>query len=501
MSDQPLDASPLQTPRPSGSANQPSVSPWATFAVCSAAIYLTTLDLSVVNVAFPDILTDLGVSRADASWIVTIYNIFYGSLLVVAGKTADSLGRRRMFRIGVTLFAIGSLGAAVAPSLGPLIVARAVQGTGGAILTPATLGLLIAAFPPTRRTQVVSMWGGVGALGVASGPGLGALLISLSNWRAAFWINLPLCIVLLAVSGRQLRESPPTPSTGRPDYGGAMLITVSLAALALGISQSEVWGPADRRTVGSIAVGLAVVALFVNRQRSHPEPVLDLTLFASRSFSIANFSGLAFFAGFAALGLNNVLFLRQAWGYDVLTAGLLSVVAPAMVALCAPFSGRLAARHGFRPFVVAGPLIVAGFAVLFSVVFHDDREPALFVALGMLLAVGIGAFIPVNTAAAVAELPPDRLSVGGAVNNTFRQVGAVLGVASLVAVLGDPSGRDELVTAHHRGWYLIAAAMVLAALISIGQLATNAIARGADGTATRGADGTAAGPRPPQAST
>ena len=120
--------------------------------MCSAAIYLTTLDLSVVNVAFPNILNDFGISRADASWIVTIYNIFFASLLVVAGKTADSIGRRRMFRIGVALFSIGSLGAAIAPSLGPLIVARAVQGAGGAILTPATLGLLIAAFPLERRT-------------------------------------------------------------------------------------------------------------------------------------------------------------------------------------------------------------------------------------------------------------------------------------------------------------------------------------------------------------
>lgn len=225
-------------------------SPWAAFTVCSAAIFLTTLDLSIVNVAFPDILTDFGVGRADASWIVTIYNIFYASLLVVSGKVADSIGRRRMFRIGVVLFGAGSLCAAVAPSLAPLIAARAVQGMGGAILTPATLGLLIASFPPERRTQIVSMWGGVGALGVASGPSLGALVIALSNWRAAFWINVPLCLVLLAVNGRHLTESAPQSHKHRPDYAGAALITISLAALALGISQSEVWGLTDVRTLG-----------------------------------------------------------------------------------------------------------------------------------------------------------------------------------------------------------------------------------------------------------
>ncbi|MDG1366579.1 MAG: MFS transporter [Acidimicrobiales bacterium] len=444
-------------------------SPWVAFAMCSAAMYLTTLDLSVVNVAFPNILNDFGISRADASWIVTIYNIFFASLLVVAGKTADSIGRRRMFRIGVALFSIGSLGAAIAPSLGPLIVARAVQGAGGAILTPATLGLLIAAFPLERRTQVVAMWGGAGALGVASGPSLGALVISLSDWRAAFWINLPLCAILLAISGRFLSESPRSPSEQRPDYGGASLITLALAALALGISQSEVWGPTDVRTLGCIAGGLAVVAAFVRRQKTHPEPIVDLALFESRSFTIANFSGLAFFAGFAAMGLNNVLFLREAWGYDILTAGLLTAAAPVVVAICAPFSGRLAHRHGFRPFVVMGPLIIAGFMVLFTALFESERQPVLFLILYSILAIGVGAFIPVNTAAAMAELPADRLSVGGAVNNTFRQVGSVLGIAALVAVLGDPTGHEELVDSFHRGWYLIAGTMVLAGLTGLRQ--------------------------------
>ena len=445
-------------------------SPWAAFTVCAAAIFITTLDLSIVNVAFPDILTDFGVTRADASWIVTVYNICYASLLVVSGKTADSIGRRRMFRIGVALFGLGSLGAAVAPSLTPLIAARAIQGVGGAILTPATLGLLIASFPPERRTQVVSMWGGIGALGVASGPSLGALVIALSDWRAAFWINVPLCIMLLATNGRYLEESERQPHRRRPDYPGAGLITLALAALALGISQSEVWGLTDVRTLACVATGLGVTTYFVSRQRSHPEPILDIALLANRSFSVANFSGLAFFAGFAALGLNNVLFLRQAWGYDVLTAGLLSATAPLVVAVCSPFSGRLAQRHGFRPLVVVGPLIVGGFMILFANVFDTQREPALFLILGVLLAVGIGAFIPVNTAAAVVELPPTRLSVGGAVNNTFRQVGSVLGIAALVAILGDPADRDQLIEAHHRGWYFIAAAMTLASLIGLRQI-------------------------------
>lgn len=452
----------------------PRSSPWPTFVVCALAIYVTTLDLSIVNVAFPDILTDLGISRVDASWIVTIYNIFFGSLLVVAGKAADSLGRRRLFRWGVALFGIGSLVAAVAPNLGILVGGRALQGVGGAMLTPASLGLLITAFPADRRTQIVAMWGGIGALGVASGPTIGALAIAVFDWRAAFWLNLPICVGLLAATVRVLAESPRADVVRRPDYAGALLVTASLASLALGLSRSEVWGWTDARTAGSIVAGLAVAAWFVTRQRAHPEPILDMSLFASRSFAVANVSGMAFFAGFAALGLNNVLFLRQAWGYDVLTAGLLSALAPLTVAALAPVSGRLASRLGFRRFVVVGPAIVAVVIVGFILVFDEQRRPWLFVGLGEIVAIGIAAFIPVNSAAAVAELPPLRLSVGGAVNNTFRQVGSVLGIAVLVAVLGAPATTGELVRAHERGWIAIAATMVLAALASTTQVGRTA---------------------------
>ena len=170
------------------------------FAVCAGAAYVTTLDLSIVNVAFPEILHEFeGTSRADLSWIVTVYNICYGALLVAGGKTADQLGRKRVFLGGVCVFAIGSVLCSLAPGLGALIAGRAVQGVGGAFMAPASLGLLLSAFPTERRTQIVAMWGGVGALGVASGPSLGALLITGTDWRAAFWFNIPICLGVLVV--------------------------------------------------------------------------------------------------------------------------------------------------------------------------------------------------------------------------------------------------------------------------------------------------------------
>lgn len=444
-------------------------SPWITFTICSLALFLTTLDLSIVNVAFPDILADFDISRAEASWIVTSYNIFYGSLLLVSGKVADQLGRRRMFISGLAVFALGSAVAAFAPGLGVLILGRAVQGIGGAMIAPASLGLLLAAFPMERRTQVIAMWGGIGALGIASGPSLGALAISLTDWRAAFWINLPIVAAMIITGRRVLTESPRVKSEHRPDYAGALLITAALALLAFGLSQSEVWGWLDPRTLGVLVAGIIPIPIFARRQSRHPEPILDLALFQSRSFTVANISSLTFMAAFAAYSLNNVLFLRQAWGYSVLTAGLLTALPPVTVALLAPFSGRFASRIGFRPFVIAGPLIVTASTLCFWQFIGAERDPLLFVLIGELTAIGIACFIPVNSAAAVAELPPQRLSVGGAVNNTFRQGGSVLGIALLVSVLGSPESTTELVNAHHRGWLMISSLTLITAIIGLAQ--------------------------------
>src|SRR6187402_2940537 len=220
---------------PAGSGRAAERARWITFAICAGAAFVTTLDLSIVNVAFPEIVREFGATRADVSWIVTVYNIFFGSFLVVAGKVADQVGRKRVFLSGVGVFAVGSTICSLAPTLEVLIAGRAVQGIGGAFMAPASLGLLLAAFPVERRTQTVAIWGGVGALGVASGPSIGALLISVTDWRAAFWINIPVCLTLLVVGALVLVETPRVPSIRRPDYLGASMVTVALASIALGL--------------------------------------------------------------------------------------------------------------------------------------------------------------------------------------------------------------------------------------------------------------------------
>ena len=441
-------------------------SPWPVFAVCATAFFIIMFDLAVVNVAFPDILSDFGVSRADGSWIVTLYNILFGSLLVVAGKTADSIGRRRIFQIGVATFGLGAALAAFAPTLAVLLAGRAVQGVGAAFMSPAALGLLVAAFPLERRTQTMALWGAVGALGVSSGPSIGAAIIEVTNWRAAFWIPVALCAALLTTSGRVLSESPTSSARHRPDFFGAGVVTIGLAALVLSVSRSGVWGWSHPATLLSIAVGAVAIVVFVSRQRVHPEPIVDLTLFRSRSFSIASFSGFVFFGGYAAYNLNNVLFLRQAWSYTVLEAGLIALIGPVTVAALSPLGGRLAARVGFRLPAIAGVLTVSVGTAAMAISFDETRNPGLFMALVVVVGIGIAGFNAANAGASVAELPPERLSIGGAVSNALRQVGAAFGVALLVAAVGTPDNIVELVDSHSNGYLLVSIVMLTAAVLN-----------------------------------
>ena len=403
------------------------------------------------------------------AWVITAYNIMFASLLVVGGRTADRLGRKRVFMSGAVVFGLGSIVCAVAPSLPVLIAGRAVQGLGAAFLTPATLGLLLAAFPIERRTQVVSLWGGVGALGVASGPTLGALLISVAGWRSAFWLNIPIIIAVVLVGRVVLVESPRQISRYRPDYAGAVMITVALATLALGISQSELWGWLDARTLTTLAVVAIVVPMFLARQRRHPEPVIDLTLFEQRPFAVANVSTLLFMIAFSAMALNNVLFLRTAWGYSVLEAGLASALAPVVVAIVAGPAGKLAGRVGFRPLLVAGPLIFAVGILANITLLSSEPTIGRWLVFGVLTGVGIGCTLPVLSSAAVSTLGADRFALGGAVNTTARQVGAVLGVAIVVAVQGIPTSAAEVLDSFQRGWWLVVVTAVASALVSTQQ--------------------------------
>ncbi len=440
--------------------------PWPVFIVTAVATYISTLDLSIVNVAFAEIAADFSdVSRGTISWVVTAYSIMYGSLLVVFGRLADRVGRKKMFQWGTAWFLVGSFACAVAPTMGVLIAGRALQGIGGAMLTPASLGLLLAAFPLERRSQAMAWNGAVGALGVASGPTLGAFFVSSFGWRSAFWINVPICLAVVALAARYVRETPRA-ETRRPDIGASIFVTLSVASLVWGISRAEEHGWTETIVLGLFGCAVVLGAIVVWRTTHHEEPLLPPALFRSRSFSSANAATFLFGAAFSANILNNVLFLRSVWNYGVLKAGWFSVLAPVMVAVTSFAIGRHISRMGFRRLLVLGPTLFAALVMCEALLLDVDPTPwSEWMPIMFVMGISIGLTFPTLSAAAVHGLSPQQFSLGGAINNTFRQIGSAVGVALVVTVQAATEGIDGF----RNGWYLVVACSLAAAAVSVVQ--------------------------------
>jgi EmrB/QacA subfamily drug resistance transporter len=408
------------------------------FAVTALGAFMASLDLSIVNIAFPALARSFPHDgRAELAWVITGYGIVFGALLVTAGRTADRIGRRRVFFTGLGVFCAGSALCGVAPSVALLVAGRLVQGVGAAALLPASLGLLLGSVPASRRSQTVALWGGVGALAVATGPSLGAVLVSAGGWRWAFFVNLPVGALAWLVGRRVLVESTVDEAGAAPDYAGVVLVSAALAALVLAISQGPTWGWSSLRIIAAFVAAVALGAGFLLRSARHPQPVLDLTLFRRRSFSVANAATFVYAMGFFAMLLGNILFLTGVWHYSILRAGLAVTPAPVVVAVVSGPAGRLAARVGFRPVLLAGTAIfAAGLASYAARVGPVPHYLSVWLPATLTVGLGIGLTFPVLGAAAVSSLPPQRFAVGSAVNQTARQIGGAVGVALLVVLLG-----------------------------------------------------------------
>jgi len=316
-----------------------------------------------------------------------------------------------------------------------------VQGAGSAAMLPASLGLLLGAFPTERRSQVVAMWGGMGALAVATGPSLGAALISAGGWRWAFYVNLPVGAIAWLLGRRVLADSKSDEARARPDYLGVVLVSSALAALVLAISEGPSWGWSSDRVVACFVAATVLGAAFLYRSAHHAAPVLDLTLFSSRSFSVANAATLLYAMGFFAMLLGNILFLTSVWHYTILRAGLAITPGPLVVAAVSGPAGRMAARFGFRRVLLVGSACFAGGLVWYAT--RIGLHPAYvtrWLPATLITGLGIGLTFPVLSAAAVSSLHPERFAVGSAVNQTARQVGGAFGIALLVVILGTRVG-------------------------------------------------------------
>lgn len=442
---------------------------WQVLAISAAGVFVVFLDATVVNIAFPALSADFPeVTRAGLSWVLNAYAVVFGALLVTAGRLADDRGRKKVFLAGLVVFAIGSALCGVAPSVEVLVASRALQAVGAALLVPASLALLLPEFPAARRAGAVGLWGAAGGAAAAAGPTLGALLVEGPGWRWVFLINVPLCAIAVVLGRRVLRESTGTPTEGGQDVLGVVMVTAVFGLLSLGLVQGESWGWSSWRVVGSFVVAAVLVPLLVTRALRHPSPVLPVRLFAVRTFSVATFALLLFSAAFFAVILCNVLFLTGVWDYSVLRTAVAVLPSPLLAAALSPVTGRLADRHGFRVLVVPGALSMAAGTAWLAL--RTDADPSYltgFLPGTVLVGLAIGFALPTLGAAGAASLLPHQFGAGSAVGATARQLGAVLGVAVLVAVLGEP-GPAEALGAFHRSWAVIAATAAACAVVSLG---------------------------------
>jgi len=408
-------------------------------------MFAAFLDSSLLVIAFPSIRRSFAsVSTAELSWILNAYTIVFGALLVPSGRLADQFGRKKMFLWGVAVFTLASALCGMVPSAGALIAVRALQAVGAAMVMPTSLALVLAAFPVEMRAIAVTLWGAVGGLAAALGPSAGAFLIESLGWRSAFYINLPIGLLAFVLGTRLLRESRDLTARVLPDFLGVVLLIAAVGLITLGIVASEAWGWLDPRTVGFVVAGVILSIIFVRRSLRVESPALDLTLFSDANYRFSNLATFLFGVAFFAMFLGNVLFLTQIWHYSTFKAGLAILPAPLTVIPVAVVSGRLVSRYGHRVLVIPGGILfgLAGISLLL----RAGTTPTYFsvwLPSSLLVGLGVGLCLPVLSSAAVHGLAPSRFAVGSAVNQSIRALGAVLGVALAIALLGrDPRTAD-----------------------------------------------------------
>jgi EmrB/QacA subfamily drug resistance transporter len=401
----------------------------AVLIICSTSLFVVGLDVSIVNVALPSIGRDLATSVSGLQWTIDAYTLSFAGLLMFAGSTADRVGRKRVFLVGLVVFTGASVLCSVAPSLGTFVAFRALQGVGASMLSPVALSIVANTFTEAReRAQAIGIWAAVFGVSTALGPVVGGLLVDGLGWRSIFWLNLPVGAAAVGLTLRFVPESRAA-EPRRADPVGQALVVSTLVALVFGlIESSEV----------ALVLGAAALAGFVLWERRRDEPLLDLGFFRSASFSGSATIAVAAFAALGGFLFLNTLYLQDARGLSPLHAGLYTLPMAAMAAALPPICGRIVGARGARlPLVVAGTGMTAGCVLRTSV----DATTPLWQLFGAYVAFGIG-FGFVNapiTNAAVSELPRSEAGLAGAVVSTARQVGQALGVA-VVGALAAGSG-------------------------------------------------------------
>lgn len=442
----------------------PPVRPGLVLFVVSAGVFLASLDLFIVNLAFPELSRALDAAPASLSWVLNAYTIGFAALLTPAGRTADRIGRRRVFLAGLAVFTLASVGCATAWDVESLVAFRVVQSIGAAMVMATSLALLLHSFPPARRSSAIAVWAAMGGVAAALGPPVGGLLVE-ASWRWVFLVNAPVGVVALLIGLRALPESRDASETRRPDLLGTGLLVAGVALLSWALVEAPAVGWTDRATAarGGVALlALAAVLLRAARPSRGLVPVLPLPLFRSRTFSLGCLAGAAFFAAFGAMLLGNVLWLTDGWGLSPQRAGVYLAPGPFLAAVLALPAGRLGARHGCGRTAAAGAVLFAAGALWWLWRVGPQQEYLIAFLPGLLLTgAGVGLTITNLSAAISSTIPPAEFATGTATFGAARQLGATLGVALLLAFA--PASAAVLDGARH-GWLLTA---LLAAVASV----------------------------------
>jgi EmrB/QacA subfamily drug resistance transporter len=438
---------------------------WWTLAAMCFALFMVMLDNTVVNVALPSIQSDLHASIAGLEWTVNAYTLAFGVLLVTGGRLGDIFGRRRVFLVGVVLFAASSAFIGFSQSQAWLITGRAVQGIGAAFMMPATLSIITNAFPPAERGKAIGTWAGVSALALAIGPVVGGFLVENVSWQSIFFINLPVAAGAIAVTLFATRESRDETVVPTVDVAGIATLTTGLTALTLALVEANSWGWGSPRIIGLFMLAAAGLAAFVAVERRAPVPMVDFGFFRARTYLGANL--VAFIVSFAMLAMFFFisLFMQNVLGFSPLEAGLRFLPTTLMVVTIAPIAGRLADRIGARPLITTGMTLVAISLFWQSFLSIDGGYEALLPGF-VLMGIGLSLVMPPMSTAAMNAVDQSKAGVASGILSMNRMIGGTLGVAVLGAFIGHPGGSDAFVHSLSQGLKVGAVVAAFGAIVA-----------------------------------
>jgi EmrB/QacA subfamily drug resistance transporter len=440
----------------------PTTRPTATVLVVSTAAFLASLDLFIVNIAFPDIRQAFGTAGLGAmSWILNAYTLVFAAFMNPAGRLGDRYGHRRIFLAGLVVFMLGSATCGLSDSFPMLVASRAVQALGAAMLMPSSLALLLAAVPASRRAVAVSTWSAVGAMAAALGPPVGGLLVQLS-WRWIFFVNVPIGLLALVAGSVVLSKATGT-GTGVPDLFGALSLVVGVGALVWALIELPVVGRSGA-AIAAVAIGaVCAMALAVWRSLRHPSPAVDLDAVRVLPMWSSCLALLVFSSAHGAMLLSGVMLLTTVWGLPPAVAGLCLAPGPVMVVIISPLAGRLVGKVGIGVVASTGAALYAiGIGIWLCTIGPVPHYFADYFPAQLFTGTGVGLVMPSLSAVTGVALPAHRWGAGSAVTNTARQLGMVLGTTALTMIY--QPGVDLAAVRH--GWIFVATAAAAAALIA-----------------------------------